>query len=133
MIELLTQAADAAHARGSFVDALYGLLTDPDLEATVTRHRQMHLRISATALSRPSLRKHFLEIYRVSMDKMSAIYARLVDEGMLSNALSGAQWSLFFEGQMLSRAFHDLTSLWDSQDDWLAAAKRMMNVADAGN
>jgi hypothetical protein len=28
---------------------------------------------------------------------------------------------------MLSRAFHDLSSEWDNQDDWNRAAKRMIS------
>ncbi|HEY5104072.1 MAG TPA: hypothetical protein VII65_03410 [Acidimicrobiales bacterium] len=130
MIEELTLAVDAARSTGSFVEVLYGLLTDPEREATITRHRQMHFRISATALSRPSLRRRFLEIYQEFMEKMNALYGGLVEQGLLSNALSGAQWALFFEGQLLSRAFHDLTSLWDNQDDWIAAARRMVGVPD---
>jgi AcrR family transcriptional regulator len=133
MLEQLTLAAEAAKTSNSFVDVLYAMLTDPEREATVTRQRQMHLRISATALSRPSIRRRFLEIYQEFKGRMIALYSGLVDQGLLSDELTGAQWALFFEGQMLSRAFHDLTSLWDNQDDWLAAARRIINVPDKSN
>jgi len=133
MIADLSAAADTARSSGSFADVLYALLTNPDHESLGTRNRQMHFRISATALSRPSLRERFLEIYQEFMEKITALYDGLVERGLLSNELSGAQWALFFEGQMLSRAFHDLTSLWDNQSDWLAAARRMVNIADAAN
>lgn len=131
MVEQLEMAAEAAHERDSFADILYGLLTDPAREGIATRNRQMHLRISATALSRPSLRPRFLEIYEEIMEKLNAMYDGLVDKGLLSNELTGTQWGLFFEGQMLSRALHDLMSQWDNQADWIVAARRMMIGPDA--
>jgi len=131
MVEQLTLAVEAARDSGSFADVLYGLLTNHEREEIVTRNRKMHFRISAAALARPSLRRRFIEIYQEITQKMNAIYSELVEEGLLSKELTGAQWSLFFEGQMLSRALRDLSSLWDLQDDWLAAARRMINSTDA--
>ncbi len=129
MVHNLTTIMSGEHPTGSFVDTLYELLTDPTHEAEVTSQRQMFLRVSATALSRPSIRPGFLELYDQFTKQMDAMYGELVRRRLLNDQLTGHQWAIFFEGQMLSRAFHDLSSNWDSQDDWLRAADRMLSAA----
>ena len=42
------------------------------------------------------------------MVQVDEVYDELVRRGLLDTELTGHQWALFFEGQMLSRAFHDL-------------------------
>jgi len=117
------------HAPSSFVDTLYELLTNPTHETAITRQRQMFFRVSATALSRPSIRPGFLLLYSQFMARVDEIYDGLVRDNLLSDILTGHQWALFFEGQMLSRAFHDLSSNWDQQEDWNRAADQMLNAA----
>jgi AcrR family transcriptional regulator len=129
MADNLTTVVASAHPTGSFVDTLYDLLTDPAREAQVTRQRQMFLRVSATALARPSIRPGFLELFEGFMKRMDAMYDDLVHQQLLNDQLTGHQWAIFFEGQMLSRAFHDLSSTWDSQGDWLRAAEQMFKAA----
>lgn len=129
IIDYTETAAARAHPTGSFVDTLYAMLIDPTHEARVTRQRQMFFRVSATALARPSIRPGFLELYDHYIERADAIYEDLLARGLLSDQLSGRQWTIFFEGQMLSRAFHDLSSNWDSQSDWLRGALRMLSVA----
>ncbi len=129
MVSDLTVVAAAPHQTGSFVDTLYDMLTDPAQESVVTRQRQMFFRISSTSLSRTSIRQGFLALYDRFMVRIDAIYDRLVDDGFLDAELTGHQWAIFFEGQMLSRAFHDLSSSWDHQEDWNRAARRMLNAA----
>jgi AcrR family transcriptional regulator len=129
MVHNLTTVVSRDHPTGSVVDTLYDLLTDPAHEADVTSQRQMFLRVSATALSRPSIRAGFLELYEHFMKQMDAMYGELVRRQLLNDELTGHQWAIFFEGQMLSRAFHDLSSNWDSQGDWLKAAHQMLSAA----
>jgi AcrR family transcriptional regulator len=126
MIETLTKAVAGPHPSGSFVDTLYESLTDPAQETAVSARRQMFFRVSATALSRPSLRLSFLKLYDEFMLTIDDLYQELVQRELLDAELSGHQWALFFEAQMLSRAFHDLSSKWDNQDDWIRTAKRML-------
>ncbi len=133
MVHNLTTVLSRDHPTGSFVDTLYELLTDSAHEAEVTSQRQMFLRVSATALSRPSIRPGFLELYEGFMRRMDALYGELVHRQLLNDDLNGHQWAIFFEGQMLSRAFHDLSSNWDSQGDWLRAADQMLSVAKPKN
>jgi AcrR family transcriptional regulator len=133
MINNLTTIVSGAHPTGSFVDTLYDLLTDPSHQAEVTSQRQMFLRVSATALSRPSIRPGFLELYENFTKRIDALYGELVARQLLNDQLTGHQWAIFFEGQMLSRAFHDLSSNWDSQGDWLRAADRMLSAAKPQN
>ncbi len=133
MTNNLTTVVSGAHPTGSFVDTLYDLLTDPAHQAEVTSQRQMFLRVSATALSRPSIRPGFLELYENFMKRMDAMYGELVTRGLLNDQLTGHQWAIFMEGQMLSRAFHDLSSKWDSQGDWLRAADQMLSAAKPQN
>lgn len=125
-LETVTTAPDAP---SSFVDALYELLTNSLHEAAITRQRQMFFRVSATALSRPSIRPGYLRLYDQFMARVDEIYDGLVRDKRLSDFLTGHQWALFFEGQMLSRAFHDLSSKWDSQEDWNRAAHQMLSAA----
>jgi AcrR family transcriptional regulator len=127
IVSNLTTAAEGPHPTGLFIDTLYELLTDPAHQSTITRQRQMFFRVSATSLSRPSIRPGFLELYERYMSKVDDIYDTLVLRNLLGPELTGHQWALFFEGQMLSRAFHDLSSTWDSQEDWNRAARRMLN------
>jgi AcrR family transcriptional regulator len=129
IVTYLETAASRSQRSGSFVDTLFEVLTDPDHQAHVTRQRQMFLRVSATALSRPDIRPGFLEIYDDYIERANAIYDDLLARGLLSAQLTGRQWALFFEGQMLSRAFHGLSSNWDNHDDWLFGAQRTMNAA----
>jgi AcrR family transcriptional regulator len=117
------------HEPGSFVDVLYELLTNPAHETAITRQRQMFFRVSATALSRPSIRPGFLRLYDEFMVRVDEIYDGLVRDELLSDNLTGHQWALFFEGQMLSRGFHDLSSNWDNQEDWNRAAHQMLHAA----
>ncbi|HVB51759.1 MAG TPA: hypothetical protein VND89_08510 [Acidimicrobiales bacterium] len=129
IISDLEEAASGEHPTGSFVDTLYDRLITPAFESSITSQRQMFLRISATALSRPGLRPGFLKLYETFMARVDEIYGELAQRRLLSDELTGHQWALFFEGQMLSRAFHDLSSVWDDQEDWLRAAHRMLSVA----
>ncbi len=124
----ISTVAENAHETSSFVDALYALLTNPDEEETVTQPRQMFFRISATALSRPSLRPGFLDLYHRFMERIDAIYDDLVKRGLLGSELTGHQWALCFEGQMLSRALHDLSSNWDNQFDWKRTTYRILSA-----
>ena len=48
----LERAAEGPHPTGSFIDALYELVSDPEHEQATVRQRQMFFRVSATALSR---------------------------------------------------------------------------------
>lgn len=129
IVDDIEAVARGPHATGSFVDTLYQMLTDPRQEHAITRQRQMFFRISATALSRPSIRPGFLHLYESFMARVDALYDELVRRGLLSERLTGHQWALFFEGQMLSRAFHDLSSKWDDQEDWNQAARQVLSVA----
>jgi AcrR family transcriptional regulator len=124
-IETASQEADGTN---SFVDALFDLLTNPDLEPSVAQPRQMFFRISATALSRPSIRPGFLELYHRFTARVDAIYDDLVRRGYLGSELTGHQWALCFEGQMLSRAFHDVSANWDNQVDWKRATRRILST-----
>ena len=123
----LTIAVTGPHPTGSFLDTLNEILTNPDYKSVITAQRQMFFRVSATALSRPSLRSGFLLLYDAFMTRVDELYDELVRRELLGAQLSGHQWAVFFEGQMLSRAFHDLSSEWDNQDDWNRAAKRMLS------
>lgn len=123
MIHHLSLAVANTSSEGSFVDALYTQLVDPHNEDVVTRNRQMHLRLSATALARPSFRHEFLPLYSAYLRHCDRVFEGLIDDGHLSNQLSARQWALFFEGQMLSRALHDIDSGWNVQGDWRRAAE----------
>jgi AcrR family transcriptional regulator len=127
IVENLTIAVNGPHPTGSFLDTLQEILTNPDYKSVITAQRQMFFRVSATALSRPSLRSGFLSLYDLFMTRVDELYDELVRRELLGPQLSGHQWAVFFEGQMLSRAFHDLSSEWDNQDDWNRAAKRMLS------
>jgi hypothetical protein len=60
------------------------------------------------------------------MARVDNLCDELVHRELLDSELSGHQWALFFEGQMLSRAFHDLSSKSDDQEDWIRTAKRLL-------
>jgi AcrR family transcriptional regulator len=128
IVENISNAAESADETSSFVDALYALLTNPGDEETVAKPRQMFFRIAATALSRPSIRSGFLDLYHHFMQRVDAIYDSLVQRGLLGSELTGHQWALCFEGQMLSRAFHDLSANWDHQWDWKRATYRILSA-----
>jgi AcrR family transcriptional regulator len=129
----LETVSSAPLASGTFPDTLYDLLTNPAYESDIKRQRQMFFRVSATALSRPSIRPGFLRLYNEFMERVDEIYDGLVRDRHLNDRLTGHQWALFFEGQMLSRAFHDLSSNWDNQVDWNRLALQMLNVANPEN
>ena len=85
----------------------------------------MFFRVSATALSRASIRPGFLHLYNDFSQRADAIYDGIVDAGLLDRRLTGHQWALFFESQMVSRSFHDLMSPWDDLDDWGRVANHL--------
>ena len=130
IIENLTTSASHTLSKGSFVNALFNLLNDADYQERLNRQRQMFFRVSATALSRPSIRPGFLELYDRYIERADAIHQDLLDGGHLGKELTARQWSLFFEGQMLSRAFHGLSSNWYNQDDWLRSTHEMLSTAN---
>jgi hypothetical protein len=63
------------------------------------------------------------------MTRVDELYDDLVRRELLDSQLSGHQWAVFFEGQMLSCAFHDLSSLQDNHDDWSRTTRRMSRAA----
>jgi len=128
IVETLSAAADGAHDTSSFVDSLYAILTDLDDETSGARSRQMFFRVSAAALSRPSIRPGFLDLYRGFTVRVDAIYEDLVRRNLLGSELTGHQWSLCFESQMLSRAFHDMSSSAKSLADWKRTTFRILNT-----
>lgn len=126
IVATLERAAVGPHPTGSFADTLYELVSDPDNEQSIIRQRQMFFRVAATALSRASIRPGFLLLYDDFSRRADAIYDGVVDAGLLDERLTGHQWALFFESQMVSRAFHDLISPWDNLDDWSPVANRLV-------
>lgn len=118
VVIMLGRAAAGPHPTGSFVDTLYGLVSDPANEQSIVQCRQMYFRVSSTALSRRSLRAGYLKLYRDYWARLDDLYADLIERGLLGEHLSARQWGLFFESQMVSRAIHDLNSPWDELDDW---------------
>ena len=128
ILATLEQAAAGPHRTGSFVDTLGELVSDPALEQSTIRQRQMYFRITATAVSRPSLRPGFLRLYSDFSSRTDELYDGLIEVGLLGDYLSGHEWSLFFESQMMSRAFHDLISPGDEVDDWRRAADRLVTI-----
>jgi AcrR family transcriptional regulator len=132
IIEDLEITASRSLSTGSYVDNLFTLLNDDDYQERLNGQRQMFFRVSATALSRPSLRPGFLELYDHYITRADAVYEDLIAGGLLSKELTARQWALFFEGQMLSRAFHYLSSNWYNQDDWLRSVHQMFSEANPG-
>jgi AcrR family transcriptional regulator len=128
IVTTLELAAAGPHPTGSFADTLYELLSNPDNEQSIIRQRQMFFRVSATALSRASIRPGFLHLYEDFSTRADDIYKSIVDAGLLDSRLTGHQWAIFFESQMVSRAFHDLISPWDDLDDWAPTANRLVVV-----
>jgi AcrR family transcriptional regulator len=126
IVATLERAAVGPHRTGSFADTLYELVSDPENEQSIIRQRQMFFRVSATALSRASIRPGFLHLYNDFSRRADEIYDGVVDAGLLDGRLTGHQWALFFESQMVSRAFHDLISPWDALDDWAPVANRLV-------
>ncbi len=133
IVATLERAAAGPHLTGSFADALYALVSDPDNERAVVRQRQMFFRVSATALSRASIRPGFLHLYNDFSRRADEIYEGVVSAGLLDPRLSGHQWALFFESQMVSRAFHDLASPWDDLDDWAHVAQGLVTTDEEIN
>jgi AcrR family transcriptional regulator len=122
----LARAVSGPHPTGSFADTLYELVRDPENEQSIIRQRQMFFRVSATALSRASIRPGFLLLYDDFSRRADEIYDGVVAAGLLDARLTGHQWALFFESQMVSRAFHDLISPWDDLEDWSIVANRLV-------
>jgi AcrR family transcriptional regulator len=126
IVSTLERAAAGPHPSGSFADTLYELVSDPENERSIIRQRQMFFRVSATALSRASIRPGFLHLYNDFSRRADEIYSGIVDAGLLDRSLTGHQWALFFESQMVSRSFHDLMSPWDELHDWGLVANRLV-------
>ncbi|MGA7834060.1 MAG: hypothetical protein WCA31_02515 [Acidimicrobiales bacterium] len=126
--------AGGSHPTGSFIDTLFEFLTRPEREQTAIRQRQMFFRVSATALSRSSIRPGFLRLYNEFSLRADELYEDLVARGLLGDHLTGHQWAVFFESQIVSRAFHDLISPWNQLEDWSRLASRLRDsVGDAVN
>jgi AcrR family transcriptional regulator len=130
ILATLERAAAGPHPSGSFADTLYELVSNPDNERAIIRQRQMFFRVSATALSRASIRPGFLHLYNDFAARADEIYGGVVDAGLLDRRLTGHQWALFFESQMVSRSFHDLMSPWDDLDDWGIVANHLVSARD---
>lgn len=125
IVEDIAALRDGPHPTGEFLGTLHRFVTDPARERAHTVNRQVYLRISATALARPSLRPGYLAIYGDYLARCADLYDDVVRRGLLSDRLTGRQWALLLEGQMVSRALHDLDSDWDDQDDWILALARI--------
>lgn len=125
IMRILQRTASGPHPTGSFVDTFQDLLSSPEHERAITQQRQMFFRVSATALSRASIRPGFLILYNEYTARVDDLFVSLVDEGLLGDRLSGHEWAVFFESLMLSRAFHDLLQPWDQLGDWVHIADRL--------
>ncbi|HWD95742.1 MAG TPA: hypothetical protein VG246_04900 [Acidimicrobiales bacterium] len=128
IVAMLERAAAGPHPTGSFADTLYELVSSAENEQTIIRQRQMFFRVSATALSRASIRPGFLRLYEEFSTRADNIYNGVVEAGLLGRHLTGHQWALFFESQMVSRAFHDLISPWDDLEVWTGVASRLVSA-----
>jgi AcrR family transcriptional regulator len=128
ILATLERAAAGPHPTGSFIDTLHELVKDPDREQFIVRERQMFFRVAATALSRASIRPGFLCLYNAFAAKTDELYGSLIEAGLLDDRLSSHQWALFFESQLVSRAFHDLVSPWHDLDDWNRVANRLIDI-----
>ncbi len=123
---------DGPHPTGHLLDSLHAYLVDPARKEAHTRNRQAYLRVSATALARPSLRPGFLEVYSRYLGRCAELYGEAVARGLLPDTLSGRQWALLLESQMVARALHDLDADWDDQSDWLLALARLAGSSTDG-
>ncbi len=121
---------DGPHPTGRMLDSLHRYVTDPALEGAHTRNRQAYFRVSATALARPSLRPGFLEVYSRYMARCAELYDEAVHRGLLPDTLTGRQWALLLESQMVARALHDLDADWDDQADWMLALARLTGAGE---
>lgn len=121
----LTGVLEGPHPTGRLLDSLHAYVTDPAREHEHTRNRQAYVRVSASALARPSLRPGFLEVYTRYLGRCAELYDEAVARGLLPTTLSGRQWALLLESQMVARALHDLDAAWDDQGDWLLALARL--------
>ena len=81
IIENLETSAARSLSTGSMLNALFGLLNDANYQERLNRQRQMFFRVSATALSRPSIRPGFLELYEHYVTRADAVYQELLDGG----------------------------------------------------
>lgn len=128
IMRTLHRTAAGPHPTGSFVDTFQEFLSDAEHEHAITQQRQMFFRVSATALSRPSIRPGFLELYNDYTARVDELFASLVDHGLLGDRLTGHQWAMFFESLLLSRAFHDLLQPWDELHDWVHVANELFST-----
>lgn len=129
----IEKLVDGPHPTGRLLDSLHAFLTDPAREHDLVLHRQAYVRISAAALVRSSLRPGYLDLYREYLDRCSALYIRALRRGLLPERLTGRQWTMVLESQMMARAFHDLDAQWDDLNDWVLAIARLVDdVEPAG-
>ena len=131
IVEGIEGVLDGPHPTGRFLDSLHRYVTDPTLEREHTRNRQAYFRVAASALARPSLRPGFLEVYARYMGRCGELYDGAVGRGLLPASLTGRQWALLLESQMVARALHDLDADWDDQGDWLLALTRLASAHGA--
>jgi AcrR family transcriptional regulator len=122
----IERLVDGPHPTGRLLDTLQLYLSDPDLHDERTRNRQTFLRVVATTLARPVLQPGFLEIYRDYIARSSDLYDEALRRGLLSERLTGRQWAVLLEGQMLTRAIHNLDGDWDDLDVSISTISRLL-------
>ena len=129
IVAAIETVLNGPHPTGRLLDSLYTYLVDPARQVDHVQQRQTYVRVCATALGRSSLRPGFLEIYSRYLGRSAELYDEAVARGLLPDTLTGRQWALLLESQMVARALHDLDADWDDQGDWLLALARLAEGA----
>ena len=125
IVTAIETVLNGPHPTGRLLDSLHTYLVDPARQVDHVQQRQTYVRVCATALGRASLRPGFLEIYSRYLGRSAELYDEAVTRGLLPDTLTGRQWALLLESQMVARALHDLDADWDDQGDWLLALARL--------
>ena len=129
IVTAIETVLNGPHPTGRLLDSLHTYLVDPARQVDHVQQRQTYVRVCATALGRASLRPGFLEIYSRYLGRSAELYDEAVARGLLPDTLTGRQWALLLESQMVARALHDLDADWDDQGDWLLALARLAEGA----
>ena len=129
IVKDIEEILNGPHPTGRLLDSLHAYLVDPTRREADVKNRQAYVRVCATALARASLRPGFLEVYSRYIGRCAELYDEAVAQGLLPDTLTGRQWALLLESQMVAKALHDLDADWDDHGDWLVALARLAQGA----
>jgi AcrR family transcriptional regulator len=118
-MELLRQRTAEADSLDSLVAFHRDGEADSATQTALRNFRQIRLRVSTAALSRPDLQRDFLVVQESYLAAMTTLIEGVQDRGIFGRRLTARQLAVLLEGYSFARALNDISPHAESPESWM--------------